>query len=93
MHSDVRVSRFNLAVIDFKGQCLLNISGDAVRVFYEDEDILETSSRGTPRKRTVSYSEANSQTPIHIVRQRSVSASETSTNTLIAYDPCYGTEI
>ncbi|RMX52476.1 hypothetical protein pdam_00013790 [Pocillopora damicornis] len=76
-----------------QGQCLLNISGDAVRVFYEDEDILETSSRGTPRKRTVSYSEANSQTPIHIVRQRSVSASETSTNTLIAYDPCYGTEI
>lgn len=76
-----------------QGQCLLNISGDAVRVFYEDEDILETSSRGTPRKRTVSYSEANSQTPIHIVRQRSISASETSTNTLIAYDPCYGTEI
>lgn len=76
-----------------QGQCLLNISGDAVRVLYEEEDILETSVRGTPRKRTVSYSEANSETPVHIVRQRSISASETSTTTLITYDPCYGTEI
>ncbi|PFX32665.1 C2 domain-containing protein 5 [Stylophora pistillata] len=76
-----------------QGQCLLNISGDAVRVLYEEEDILETSVRGTPRKRTVSYSEANTETPVHIVRQRSISASETSTTTLITYDPCYGTEI
>ncbi|XP_078345819.1 C2 domain-containing protein 5-like isoform X2 [Oculina patagonica] len=76
-----------------QGQCLLNVSGDAVKVFYEDDDISDSSGRGSPRKRTISYSEANSQTPIQIIRQRSLSASETSNSTLIAYDPYLGTEI
>ncbi|KAJ7387855.1 hypothetical protein OS493_001202 [Desmophyllum pertusum] len=76
-----------------QGQCLLNISGDAVKVFYEDDDMSESPGRGLPRKRTISYSEANPQSPIQITRQRSLSTSETSTSTLIGYDPYYSTEI
>lgn len=76
-----------------QGQCLLNISGDAVKVFYEDDDNSESSGRGSPRKRTVSYSEANSQTPIQLTRQRSLSSSETSSHTMTEYDPFFGTEI
>lgn len=76
-----------------QGQCLLNVSGDAVKVFYEEDEGLDSSVRGSPRKRTVSYSEANLHTPIQLVRQRSISASEASMGTLTAYDPYYGTEI
>lgn len=76
-----------------QGQCLLNISGDAVKVYYEDDDNSESSGRGSPRKRTISYSEANTQTPIQLTRQRSLSSSETSTHTMIGYDPFIGTEI
>ena len=83
----------HVKLFDLQGQCLLNISGDAVKVFYEEDELLDNSGRGSPRKRTLSYSEANSHTPIQIMRQRSVSASETSSSTLITYDPYYGTEI
>jgi len=76
-----------------QGQCLLNISGDVVKVFYEDDDNSESSGRGSPRKRTISYSEANTQTPIQLTRQRSLSSSETSTHTMTGYDPYFGTEI
>jgi len=76
-----------------QGQCLLNISGDAVKVFFEEDESLDSSGRGSPRKRTLSYSEVNPHTPIQVMRQRSISASETSTGTLIGYDPYYGTEI
>lgn len=72
---------------------MLNVSGDAVKVFYEEDEGLDSSVRGSPRKRTVSYSEANPHTPVQLVRQRSISASEASMGTLTAYDPYYGTEI
>lgn len=77
-----------------QGQCLLNISGDAVRVFYEEDESSDNPSRGTPRKRTASHSEAIAHTPVEILRQRSISASEASIGTLTACDVAfYGTEI
>lgn len=82
-----------ITFFDSQGQCLLNISGDAVKVFFEEDESLDSSGRGSPRKRTLSYSEVNPHTPIQVMRQRSISASETSTGTLIGYDPYYGTEI
>ena len=64
-----------------------------MKVFYEEDEGLDSSVRGSTRKRTVSYSEANPHTPVQLVRQRSISASEASMGTLTAYDPYYGTEI
>ena len=83
-----------IKLLNSQGQCLLNISGDAVKVLYEEDESLDSSGRVSPRKRTISYSEANTRTPIQIIRQRSISASEASTaGTLVGYDRCYGTEI
>lgn len=77
----------------FQGQCLLNVSGDAVEVLYDDDCELDGMEQVSQRKRTGSYREANTQTPVHLTRQRSTSASDASTSTLTSYASFYGTEI
>ncbi|KAK2569229.1 C2 domain-containing protein 5 [Acropora cervicornis] len=77
-----------------QGQCLLNISGDAVKVCYEEDQLLDINPiRGITRKRTMSFSEANTCSPTHFSRQRSISVSEASTGTLTCDGVYYGTEI
>lgn len=77
-----------------QGQCLLNISGDAVKVCYEEDQLLDINPiRGITRKRTMSFSEANTCSPTHLSRQRSISVSEASTGTLTCDGVYYGTEI
>lgn len=79
---------------DSQGQCLLNISGDAVKVCYEEDQLLDINPiRGITRKRTMSFSEANTCSPTHLSRQRSISVSEASTGTLTCDGVYYGTEI
>ncbi|EDO47590.1 predicted protein [Nematostella vectensis] len=58
-----------------QGQCLLNVCGDAVEVSYEDDSELGNSfGRSSPCKtRSISCSEVVPNTPVRLVRQRSVS--------------------
>ena len=76
-----------------QGQCLLNVSGDAVEVSYDgDIGLSDSANRSSPRRyRSSTYNESQSQPIRRFLRQRSISESPSGSDT--GYELYYGTEI